>query len=182
MFPHAMLILALCLTLTGCQTPVVDQPLVATVGGSEPEQQMEFWHQLTERKAVGHDDAFHATLLFLDGQDPAADYAARVELLKSKGLLNKSFNKPGNQAITRGTLAVVLVRALQIKGGVLNFATGGGSPRYAVRELAYKNLYPPSSPHQFFTGTELVGVFGKMEDYQRTRPAPAQAQAAAPQP
>jgi hypothetical protein len=28
-------------------------------------------------------------------------------------------------------------------------------------------LYPQSSPNQTFSGTELVGVIGKLEDYQR---------------
>lgn len=173
---RGLVLLAALLLLAGCQPLTVEDSLTSKLGGSEPEQQMEFWHALTDRPMVSHDDAFRATLLFLDGKDDTADYAARVDLLKQRGLLAKKFERPANEAITRGTLAVVLVKALEIRGGVVMRLTGA-SPRYALRELVYMNLYPPSSPHQYFTGTELVGVFGRMEDYQRAQAARAPADA-----
>jgi hypothetical protein len=43
----------------------------------------------------------------------------------------------------------------------------GPTPRYATRELQYIGVYPPSSPEQVFSGTELVGIMGRVEDYQR---------------
>ena len=44
----------------------------------------------------------------------------------------------------------------------------GPSPRYAVRELQYMNLFPQSSPQQTFSGQELLGIIGRAEDYQRS--------------
>jgi hypothetical protein len=41
------------------------------------------------------------------------------------------------------------------------------NPRYATRELMYLDLYPPSSPQQTFSGTEFLGIIGRIEDYQR---------------
>jgi hypothetical protein len=43
----------------------------------------------------------------------------------------------------------------------------GPTPRYATRELVYLDLYPPSGPNQTFSGTEFLGIMGKIEDYQR---------------
>ena len=123
---------------------------------------------------TSNDDAFHGLLLFLDGDDPAADYAGRVRTLQSRGLLPKSFNQPAEQAVQRGTLAVALVKALDIKGGVM-LRLLGPTPRYAVRELVFMELYPPSSPSQTFSGVEFLGIIAKAEDYQRQEGAVRQA-------
>jgi hypothetical protein len=118
-----------------------------------------------------NDEAFHGLLLYLDdGNDAGGNYEGRVRVLKERKLLNAGFSEPANQAVSRGTLAVALVRALKIKGGLLQRVTND-HPRYAVRELMYMDLYPPSSPHQTFSGTEFLGIMGRIEDYQRGNPA-----------
>jgi hypothetical protein len=156
--------------LAGCHTAKVAQPLTATLGGNDPDAQMEFWHTLAERDLTSNDEAFHGVLLYLKDADPATDYAGRMGALKKRGLLDASFNEPANEAIERGTLAQVLVRMLKIKGGVFQRLTHD-HPRYAVRELMYMDLYPPSSPNQTFSGTEFLGIIGRIEDYQRGNPA-----------
>src|SRR5688500_14418452 len=119
---------AFCL-LFGCTTAKVAEPLTASLGGSDADAQMEFWHTLATRNLPSNDEAFHGLLLFLDANDPATDYAGRVAVLKDKGLLDKNFNQPANQAIQRGQLAQALVRALKIKGGVFQRLTRD-NPRY----------------------------------------------------
>jgi hypothetical protein len=156
--------------IVGCHTAKVAEPLTANLGGSDPDAQMEFWHTLAGRNLTSNDEAFHGLLLFIDSEDPAKDYAGRVDLLKTKGLLDKSFSQPADQAVQRGMLAQALVRALKIKGGVFQRLTHD-NPRYAVRELMYLDLYPPSSPQQTFSGTEFLGIIGRIEDYQRGNPA-----------
>jgi hypothetical protein len=158
--------------LAGCQTARVDQPLAATLGASDADTQLEFWHQLADRPVTSNDDAFHGLLLYLDGEDPAADYAGRVQALKERGLLAKNFDQPANQAVERGTLAVAITKALDIKGGWA-MRLFGPTPRYATRELQYLDLYPPSSPNQTFSGTEFLGIMGKFEDWQREGTAAA---------
>ena len=152
--------------LAGCQTARVERPLTAEWGGNDPDSQLEFWHRLAEEPVTSNDDAFHGLLLFFDGEDPAADYAGRVAALRERGLLPGGFDEPAEQAVTRGTLALALVRALDIRGGVM-MAFPGRNPRYAVRELQFLGLYPPSSENQTFNGAEFLGVIGKAEDYQR---------------
>jgi hypothetical protein len=113
-----------------------------------------------------NDEAFHALLLFVDGSDPASDYAGRVAVLNERKMLPAGFNGVAEGAVKRGTVAVALVRALQIRGG-LSMRLFGPTPRYAVRELQYMNLFPQSSPQQTFSGQELLGIIGRAEDYQR---------------
>lgn len=174
----ALLLAAVC--LFGCKSARVEQPLTGNLSGSDPETQMEFWHSLAEQRVVSNDDALHAMLLFLDGQDPAADYQERVRLLTEKGLLCR-FDEPAEEAVTRGTVAVMLVKALEIKGGLI-MRLVGPAPRYAVRELEYKNLFPPSATFQTFSGAELLDVISRAEDYQRVQMARAgrKAEPAAP--
>jgi hypothetical protein len=156
----------LALLLTGCTAARVDQPLTAQLGADDPDTQLEFWHSLAQQPVTSNDDAFHGLLLFLDGADPAADYAGRVDALKQRKLLPHGFSAPAEQAVDRGTLAVALSRVLQIRGGVVMSLTGP-SPRYATKELMFLGIYPPSSPNQTFSGTEYLGIIGKAEDYQR---------------
>ena len=161
----------------GCQTARVERPLTVELGGNDPEQQLEFWHRLAEQPVTSNDDAFHGLLLFLDGDDPTGDYAGRVALLRRRGMLPRGFNQPPDRAVERGTLAVALLKALDIDGGLM-LRLLGPTPRYAVRELVYLGVYPQSSPQQTFSGTEFLGIIGKAEDYQRRERASARARKA----
>jgi hypothetical protein len=131
---------------------------------------IEFWHQLSEEPITSNDDAFHALLLYFDGTDTAADYAGRVEQLKVRGMLPANFSAAADEAVDRGNLAVALAKALKVKGGA-TMRMFGVTPRYAVRALEYRGLYPQSSLNQTFSGAEFVGVMGRVEDFQRGNPA-----------
>jgi hypothetical protein len=157
------------LASAGCQVARVEQSVVGTLPADPVEAQMEFWHQLAERPLTSNDDALHGLLLYLDGEDPHADYAGRVATLKSRGLLPEDFAAPADEAVQRGVLAVALVQAIDEKGGLM-LRLLGPTPRYATRELYYKGLYPPSTPRQTFSGAEFVGIIGRIEDYQRGNP------------
>ena len=150
----------------GCQSVRVQKPLTTTTGGNEPRQQLDFWHGLADRPVVCNDEAFHGLLLFFDGSDPATTYSQRVEALRARKMLPGNFKAAADEAVTRGTLAVALVRGLKINGGWA-LAVLGPLPRYATRELVYRGVYPASSPWQTLTGNELVGIMGKAEDFQR---------------
>jgi hypothetical protein len=158
------------LSLCGCQTARVPQTLVSQLKTEGDDAQMEFWHRLNDEPVASNDDAFHAVLLYFDGSDSHPDYAARVAAMKQRRMLPGGFNAPPDQAIERGTLAVALVRALQLRGGMMLHVLAD-NPRYAVRELYYEDIYPLSSPQQTFSGSELVGIIGRVEDYQRGDPA-----------
>lgn len=170
---HAFCMLVLSLAAVGCQTATVPSTVVSQHGGAEPEAQLEFWHALAEAPLTSNDDAFHALLLAFNGEDPAGDYHARVELLRSKGWLPAGFGAPAEAAVERGTLAVALTEILGIDGGVMMNLLGG--PRYATRELQHKNVYPRnSSPNQTFSGAEFVGIIARAEEHQQIESRPQQ--------
>src|ERR1051326_2431177 len=154
----------------GCRSATVSDWLLPRLDASDAPTQMEFWHTLALRDQISNDEAFHGLLLYMDKRDPAASYADRLSLLKSRHWLAQSFNQPAEAMLTRGTLADALVRALELKGGV-TLRVLGPTERYATRELEYRGLYPPSSPNQIFSGSEFVGVIAKVEDFRHGNPA-----------
>ncbi|HUB25286.1 MAG TPA: hypothetical protein VL992_07630 [Tepidisphaeraceae bacterium] len=164
-----MSLLSVLLALAGgCAT--VQRSVVDDMPGDDQDTQIDFWHTLATKSVCSNNDAFHALLLDIDGTDPNPDYAARVAALKQRGLVLGWFNRPANEGVTRGTVAVAICKAAGIKGGV-TMRLFGPNERYCLRELVYMNLLPPSSENQTFSGVELVGVIGRFEDYQRGNPA-----------
>jgi hypothetical protein len=162
-------LLACCIaTGVGCQSAVVERPVTAVAGGNDADQQVDFWHRLAETPITSYDDAFHALLLFTDGQDPAADYDGRVKVLKERKLLASGFNRPGNEAVDRGTLAVAISRGIQLRGGML-YSLLPPNGRYATRELEFQGVFPPSSPNQTFSGSEFLAVMSRAEEYQKSQ-------------
>src|SRR5205807_916243 len=117
-----------------------------------------------------NNDAFHGLLIYLDGDDAATGYEARVAMLKQRNMLPRDFNGAADDAIERGTLAVALVKALDLKGG-LTMRVFGASPRYALRELVYRRIYPESSEQQLLSGAEFLGIMGRVEDFKEGDPA-----------
>lgn len=169
--------LSLALTMVGCGKAIVANPLTENLADASVESQMAFWHTLAERSIVSNDEAFHAVMLYHPEIEIVDSYDARVATLKEHGLLHQGFDSAANEAITRGDLAVILAKLLEIDGGV-TMQLFGPSPRYATRELVYRGIYPPSSPNQTFTGDAFVAMIGRAEDYQRaqvTRGRPTQA-------
>ena len=154
--------------MIGCQTAQLSGPLADDLAGSDAESQMEFWHTMAMRSTVSNDEALHGLLLYLDGEDPSQDYAQRVDGLKARGLLMQGFDRPGNDVVSRGTLATAIVGALKIKGGLM-LQVFGPRPRYAVRELQYAGIYPRSSTNQTFSGSQYVAVMGRVDDYAQSR-------------
>ena len=170
---RGVLSLLLLLIVSGCHTAKVAQPLTGKLSGNDPDSQLEFWHTLATRPVTSNDEAFHGLLLYADGEDPAKDYPGRVAVLKQRKMLPQSFDRPADEAVQRGPLAQAICKALDIKGGLMLRLSG--AQRYAVRELQFLELYPPSGPNQTYSGSEYLGIIGRMEDFQRGNPADAPA-------
>lgn len=164
------IILTMALLCAGCATTKVPDRLPVEAFANDADAQVEFWHTLADKPLASNDAAFHGLLLYTDGSDPAENYEQRVRMLKDRKMLPSRFDGAADDAVKRGDLAVAIVRILDIKGG-LTMRLFGPSPRYAVRELTYETIFPPSSPHQTFSGAEFVGIIGRIEDYQRGDPA-----------
>lgn len=156
--------------MSACATPRTGKIVAKDVSGSEPDAQIAFWHSLADEHVASNDEAMRALLLYIDNKDDSADYAARVSTLKARKIIPASFDEPATAAAKRGTLAVAIMNVLGEKGGVTT-RLFGPTPRYAVRELMFLSVLPPSTPNQALSGNELVGIIGRVEDYQRGNPA-----------
>ena len=165
-------VIALVGLTTGCQPTKVQTTLMPAYAGNEADVQMEFWHRLAEKQLTSNNEAFHALLIFVDGEDNTERYYQRVEALKRKGMLMPDFEGHADDAVSRGTMAVALFKALDLKGGVI-MSVFGPSPRYATRELRYRNIYPESSPNQTFSGGEFIGLIGRAQDWLDAQQATA---------
>jgi hypothetical protein len=160
----------------GCQSVhKPGKPLAAELAGSDPDAQVNFWHSLVDQPVTTNDEAFHGLLLYVDGKDDAADYAARVNTLKARKMLPAGWNEEPTDAARRGVIAVALMRVMKERGGITTTLLGP-TPRYATRELMFMNVYPSSTPNQTFSGNEFVGIIGAVEDFQRGNPEDVSAQ------
>ncbi|HEX3358881.1 MAG TPA: hypothetical protein VHS31_18025 [Tepidisphaeraceae bacterium] len=162
--------LFLTLLLCGCASTPTEKSVLTQLSSTPNTTDLDFWHTLSSSPVATNDDAFHALLLYLDGTDSSTTYDERVATLKQRNLLSTNFTGAADQAIERGTLAVSLVKILDLKGG-LTMRLFGVSPRYALRELEYRHIYPESSEQQLFSGAEFVGVIGRVEDFKEGDPA-----------
>src|SRR3954464_14689446 len=165
------LLLTLLCCIAGCTLPRAGTPLAQDVRADDPMGKLKFQRQITQRRICSNDDAFHLLIEYANGDDPCADYAARLQWLRQRQMLPDGFDRPADEAITRGTLAVGIAHVLDVKGGIVMHVLPR-SERYVTRELVYRGIYPPgSSPHQTYSGLEVIGVLAKMEDTQAGDPA-----------
>src|SRR3954468_15793763 len=116
--PFLLSIACLLAAAAGCRSVSVPDSVLPRLAGNDPQTQLDYWHDVATRTLVSNDEAFHGLLLYLDENDPHATYADRVAALKSRGLLPSGFNRPAGEALQRGTLAVAVVKTLNLKGGV----------------------------------------------------------------
>src|SRR6478672_1576059 len=67
--------------IVGCHQAHLQKPMAKELMASDPDSQIEFWHDLTDQPVCCNDAAFHGLLLYLDNKDDATDYVGRVAIL-----------------------------------------------------------------------------------------------------
>lgn len=159
---------ALAIVLAGCARTVVSDPLRTDYPATDAGAQLDFWHDLPGRTALTNDEGLHGVVLLFDGADPTESYAERLALLKRRGWVAESFDEPADLAMQRGTLARALVKAMDVRGGVM-LALTRGHPRYAARELAALGIMPRGSELMVIDGLDYLGVISKAQDYMAVR-------------
>jgi len=140
----------------GPQAPAVEK---TTVGAKAARSGAELAYELAQEKWCSNDSAFSLVLHMVDGQDSCGSFTERMELLKSKGLLRPDWQFAAGEPVTKGTLAYLVCRALDVKGGLLLRLLP--SKRYAYREAVYQELVTRGSEHEPLTGPEAVGIMGR---------------------
>ena len=159
-------VLILVVALGGCAPPGVRgvqafEDLPAAEG--EVASDAEFLFELSEKKYCSTDDAYRGMLYLIDGTDTSKDFEERTARMVMHGVANKSWKHNPNAVVTKGKVAYMLVRTLEIRGGVMYNITNG-CPRYALRELIHKGIIKGGIEHSKVSGAEYVGILGRADD------------------
>jgi len=154
--------------LGGCQKTQYASPLITEYDRDDTRSELDFWHGLAEQPVTTHNDALHGLIELANGTDPTNTYEERIAWLCEHGYLDWGFYKPQDQAVTRGTVAHVICRILDIDGGV-SMHLIGPHPRYATRELVYREIMEPGTAQQAMSGIAFVGVIGEARDYAQEK-------------
>ncbi len=132
----------------------------------------QFQAYLAQAPLVTIAESYRAMLLLADGEDPATTFEERRDKLVSRGIVRAQWNLSPDQALDKGTLAFMVMRICQMRGGV-NFTVFGslglGDRRYAVRELVYRRMIEDAVAYQVVTGGELVSLMAKADDFMEKR-------------
>ena len=156
-------LLAAAITL-GCERTQSQSTLTTNYKAEDITGELDFWHGLADRPIVSNNEMAHGLVELANRTDPSETYDQRIAWLKSKGYLDSGFDGAADASAERGTVAQILCRVLNIKGG-LTMRLIGAHPRYALRELVYMEIMPDSSPQQGLSGIEFVGIINKAEAY-----------------
>lgn len=131
---------------------------------------VEFQAYLAEVPLISVAESFRAMLILADGADATKSFDERRTALESRGIVRSEWNlQPGN-VLDRGTLAYMVLRICQIRGGVnmvLFGSWGLGDRRYALRELVYRDMITDGADYEFVRGGEMVAVMTKADKYMQ---------------
>lgn len=152
--------------LAGCERRAgqIDGGAAALPAG---EDSAAYIDRMSSQKTATENDALRGMLMLLDGKDDAATFAKRVDLLRTKGVVSKSWSFDAQRPITRGKLAYMVYQGCKVPGGVMLTLTGP-SPRYCLRELRYRGMMGEGSDFNPVTGMEFVAVLNRADIYKRT--------------
>ncbi len=113
-------------------------------------------------------EAYRAMLLLADGQEEYTDFESRRAALEARGIIRRAWDLQREACIDRGSVAYMVCRILQIRGGVnarILGRLGMGDRRYAARELVYLDMMPAGASYRYLTGGELVDLLAEADRY-----------------
>lgn len=167
------LALACAALLGGCARTVLDSSVVDTRFDDE----QNFWTDLETRRVVTNNDALHGLFLAADGVDPNPSYEDRLFAARERAWIGDDFQpdtRPANQSANIGDLSVAACRIANIKGG-LTMRILGPTPRYATKELVYRQMIPDRGDNQSMTGLEFIDFVTRIQDLTPMAGAPVPA-------
>jgi hypothetical protein len=126
-----------------------------------------FQAYLAEAELVTVEEAYRAMLILADGEDSSTSFEQRRELLESRGILRPEWNLQPQNVIDVGSVAYMVCRVCQIRGGVncrLFGSWGLGDRRYALRELLYREMIDRTVDYQYMTGAAMITVLAKADE------------------
>jgi len=116
-----------------------------------------YLRRIFEKDRATYGDACRAVLSMLKDEHTDADFGAVSGDLSGRGIVSADWGLQEGSLLTKGTLAYMLVQALEIKGG-LTMRIFGVNRRYALRECQHRRLIVGGVTDEYITGRELIDV------------------------
>lgn len=145
--------------------------------GEQAEEAAFLNDHLPKQSVVTVAEAYRAMVLLADGKDSYQTFSEREQALLQRGIAREAWHLERDAPVDKGSVAYMVYKIAKLPGGINNhlFGTiGVGDRRYALRELAYRQLMPNASPWHYMTGGELVDVTAKADRYMAERGAYSQ--------
>jgi len=127
----------------------------------------ELAYKLAFKKWGTNAEACSMMLYLVEGEDQGETFEQKQQLLQSRGILPGDWDLSATEPVRKGTLALMLCRALDIKGGLFMRLVGGR--RYAYREAVYLDLMQGGSEREYLTGPEVVDIMGRVARMKQTQ-------------
>lgn len=162
--PFVFLLLLTLAGLCSCQSSskLPEEALAAPAAESADKtgrDSAELAYALVNKTWCSNDEAASLILLLVHGQDTYDNFAQRRDALVSEGFMSAAWKLEAEEPVTKGTLAYMLCRALDIKGGLLLHLAP--CRRYAYREAVYQDLMVRGGDNEPLTGPEVVGIMSR---------------------
>jgi len=134
-----------------------DKPAEKAPAAKPKESRTAYLRRIYEKDRASYGDACRAILSVIKDEHTDADFGAIVGDLSGRGIVVADWGLDEAGPLTKGTLAYMTCRALDIKGGV-TMRIFGINRRYALRECVHRGLIAAGTTDEFVTGRELIDV------------------------
>lgn len=155
----------LCVGLVGLAAGASLGALQESAPPERREARTEYVRRLFERDRATCEDACRMVLSLASGRHEGGDFESLRRGLLERGLMDPGWTLGPPDPVTKGTVAYLLCRALDIRGG-LTMRIFGMTRRYAFRECVYLGIFSGGTPDEYVSGRELIDVITNAEFYR----------------
>jgi hypothetical protein len=120
-----------------------------------------------EKQRASFEDVCRVISTLLHDKDPQQPFDKMRTSLIKEGIIPGDWVYKRESPVTKGMLAYMLCKVLDIKGG-LTMRIFGTSQRYALRECKWIGLITrASSAKEYVSGKELLAIFTRASVYKK---------------
>ncbi len=139
---------------------------VAPKLSAQEETSTEFYRVLAGKDHATYEDAVKAVDVLDRGRLVEMPFKKRLERLEKKDIVPDSWSKDPDQRLTRGKLAYMLMKTLNLKGGLITRLFGLNT-RYAYKELVFRNIMASGAQSRLVAGEEVISVLRSAAQYRK---------------
>jgi hypothetical protein len=124
----------------------------------------DYFRRLVKQSRARKVDGVYTVMVLLGKEKEFKTFPEELAYLEKNGYIPQGKRWDLNASLTKGELAFMLCKVLEIKGGI-HMRLFGVSPRYALAELVYMGLMTQGREADVVTGRELAFTFIESADH-----------------